>query len=374
MSWYSNKSASKRLKEYNQNISVEKKEIISQNIICGLHKRKFAATAIDEVIKANIDVKNNEKELKANYEDKIDEEILENEIEVLEGMGEESQNELQTIEGLLNYWTDDDAADVFLDVASVLSHEEENDDNQQENNIPLYSILEDSAIMAKEFCSYKLPNNNLDKLHPMTNFTIGEFARDISSVLQRNLISAKGEAEIFGVLHKHFSQIAKLPMNLSKKNKVYVSTIHKYSEPQCLFKSFDICRNSCCVFVGELSNNIECPKCYECRYLEKNNKTDSKTAALHLYYKPIIPLLHNLLSQPGFLSAVNYKYTYVNPNSNKNYKYTDISNGSNYKFHMNAMEENYKTKCNPKDNIISVPILFSEFYDGVQLHKKKVNF
>jgi hypothetical protein len=163
-------------------------------------------------------------------------------------------------------------------------------------------------------------------------------------------------------------------MNFSNRKKNYISTIHKYSEPQYLFKSFDVCRNSCCVFVGELSNNIDCPKCNEYRYLQNNNKTNSKTAALHLYYKPIIPLLHYLLSQPGFLIALNYEYTYVNPNSNKNYKYTDVFNGSNYKFHMNAMEENYKKNCNPNDNIINVPILFSEFYDGVQFHKKKVIF
>jgi hypothetical protein len=247
-------------------------------------------------------------------------------------------------EGL--WWNEDNnnAADAILDVSSVLSHDlEENVDDQQAiNNIPFYSILEDLENMVQDLAHYRLPTDNLEKLYPTTNLTKGEFARDIASVFKRNLISAKGEAEIFGVLHKHFSQIANLPMTFSTRKKVYVSTINKYSEPQYLFKSFDICRNSCCVFVGELSNSIQCPECNESRYLQNNNKTDSKTAALHLYYKPIIPLLLYLLSQPDFLIALNYKYVYENPNSDKDYKYTDISNGSNYILHMKSMEENYK--------------------------------
>ena len=261
-----------------------------------------------------------------------------------------------------------------IETASVPSQDDDDEDSNEHTVkpiIPLYSILEDAEFMVHFNSFFRLPDDNLANLYAGTNMTKGEFARDLAAVFKRNNILLKGESEIFSVLNKYFSQIANLPMKLSTRKKQYVSTLNDYSEPECSFKSYDICRKSCCVFVGALIESTECPECGESRYRSENSK--NKTAYKHLYYKPIIPLLHHLILQPGFIIPLNYKYQYKNPNSNKSYKYTDISDGENFKIHMKSMEENYKKKCNQKE-IISVPILLSEFYDGVIMNKRKVSF
>jgi hypothetical protein len=88
-----------------------------------------------------------------------------------------------------------------------------------------------------------------------------------------------------------------------------------------------------------------------------------------LYYRPIQQTLKELLSKPGFLMALNYKFIKA-----KDSNYEDVQDGINFKKHQNQMNKIYKRR---KENEIGlqlkkVNIFISQFYDGVQIYNNKV--
>jgi hypothetical protein len=127
------------------------------------------------------------------------------------------------------------------------------------------------------------------------------------------------------------------------------------------------------VFVEDLIDDNSCPHCNEERYINNDNEKHT-TAKCRINYKPIIPLLCLLISQPGFLLALNYKYQYGDNLQRNKFKFTDLSDGENYKKNLNEMKENFEAKYGDDNNdIINVMILLSMFYDGAQFSTFTVN-
>jgi hypothetical protein len=270
------------------------------------------------------------------------------------------------------------------EVSSV--HDDDDDNNidllEEIKNLQLndfiptkFSILEESLKLVDEMQSYKYPLDNLNLLHETSTFTKGEFARDTCAFIKRNNISPKAEAELFNLLRKYLVGFD-LPIKLTKKKKNYCSVLNDYSEPINTFKRYDICKNGCCIFVGDLIKHVQCPSCKQLRYRKNNTikKCQGQVAIKQLNYRPIIPLFCFLLAQPGFLAAINYSYKYGDDNTHNLYNYTDVCQGKNYKHNLKQMDANFKRKCDKLKNVINVPILLSEFYDGVQTSKKKVSY
>ncbi len=136
---------------------------------------------------------------------------------------------------------------------------------------------------------------------------------------------------------------------------------------------FEICPNFCISYVGDFSNLFTCPKCNENRY-SKCKKCRSITDCTHMYvrtplrrvwYRPLILLMHDLLETDNFYNAINYEC-----DSDKKYFRSDIRTGDNYKKHYKDMTKKFYDKNNP--DLIMVNLLISEFYDGIQLFKSKV--
>jgi hypothetical protein len=287
----------------------------------------------------------------------------------------------------LNFATDQEEKE---EIFSLHEEEDEEEENDEFYNIIIerykpaaFSIVTDSLEIVKHVETFKFPKDNLNLLHKGGEFLKGDFARDTNAFIKRNALSSKQEAEMFYLLKKYFKG-SDLPMELSKKKNNYISVLNDYSEPLNSFKRYDICKNGCCVFVGEVADAMICPICKEFRYRKNkqsvnnfnNNKNVTKgmIAYKQLNYRPIIPLFCFLLSQPGFLIAFNYEYVYGDYTTQNSYKYTDISQGIVYNQHLEEMKENFELKCKDDlQNIINIPILLSEFYDGVMISKRKVS-
>jgi hypothetical protein len=239
--------------------------------------------------------------------------------------------------------------------------------------IPAFSIVTDCEDILKSIVQFQLPADNLQKINPNddNSITKGDFAREFDSILKQNAISSSGETDLFNFMLKHFKQYD-LPVKLTRNKKMYESILKKYKEPGVEYKSYDICRDGCCVYVGMLSDAKECPICKNNRYRDTISGLE-KTAYKRLYYKPIIPLICLLLAQPGFLIALNYKYQFGSEKNRKDFKFTDISDGITYKKNLDAMNLNYNRKYSNRVDVINVPILFSEFFDGVQIRTTKVS-
>jgi hypothetical protein len=101
-----------------------------------------------------------------------------------------------------------------------------------------------------------------------------------------------------------------------------------------------------------------------------------------LYYRPIIPLICELLEFPDFVRALNYKYFKTPPPpppdgaDEDEFCYEDVSDGRNFKKHMNEMDENFiKNEEKYESTLIKINLLISQFYDGIQVfHKRYKSF
>jgi hypothetical protein len=238
-----------------------------------------------------------------------------------------------------------------------------------------FSIVEESLQMVNDMQGYKYPSDNFTPLQMGNEFLKGDFARATNDFIKRFGVPPKQEADLFYLLRKYLVGF-NLPINFTKAKKKYVSALNDYSEPLTTFKRYDICIRGCCVFVAENKDADKCPICNAYRYrINKSNNNNHinntiKTAFKQLNYRPIIPLFYFLLSQPGFIIAINYEYKYGDEYTHSTYKYTDVSQGRNYQHHLQEMNYNFREKYNQSTEIINVPLLLSEFYDGVMTTKK----
>jgi len=139
--------------------------------------------------------------------------------------------------------------------------------------------------------------------------------------------------------------------------------------------------------IGLSSSNLyHCTKCCLPRYtpctrpncINKpgrcfcNKKT--RVSTNRVYYKSILMTIVKLLSifAEGFIEAINCA-VYHPPNC----KYVDGTSGSTFKNAMREMKINFENRFgeairNKERMIISICLVLSFFYDGIQLYKSKV--
>jgi len=175
-------------------------------------------------------------------------------------------------------------------------------------------------------------------------------------------------------------------VSLSDKNAT--SALRDYTSHVTRWIKFDSCIDDCNVFVGHLGDQFYCPKndCHKPRFRPCSNshcKTKGTATCKHLlingtayktvYYRPLVPLLLDLVETKFFVTALNYQNDCIVADDDLFYK--DLSDGTVPPLHLKEMQanfENWKSK-DPinRAKVIAVNILISEFYDGGKLFDKK---
>ena len=89
-----------------------------------------------------------------------------------------------------------------------------------------------------------------------------------------------------------------------------------------------------------------------------------------MFYRPILPLVADLIATPHFLDALTYERSNIYGDE---HVYRDILDGSIPNKHLNEIDEQYSRCCNRySSKPTKVNILLSEFYDAGQLFKRKL--
>ena len=158
--------------------------------------------------------------------------------------------------------------------------------------------------------------------------------------------------------------------------------------PRCF--GFDQCVNDCYVYAGtENAEKFSCPDCGANRFQPCSRSTcvgHATTTCSHLlncdgvsqkklWYRPILMLIMDLVKTPHFLTALNYQRKRLVGDENF---YSDFLDGELPQRHLKEMREKFEQYSDSKStssahgsSIKCVTILFSEFYDGAQLFKRK---
>jgi len=225
-----------------------------------------------------------------------------------------------------------------------------------------------------------------------------DLAEIVRNICSSNNIGLKGEGDILSGIAECFKDCPnlKLPCSVNSKGKV-ISTIDKVLDSSSIdgIMEFDMCINGCTVYVGDSEDDVACQHCnigryYDCNKCAKDDICNhSKTSRRKLSYRCIIPIMVSFGMELAFRQCLNCKtYNYINSDDVKHI--ADISHASEYQNALLSMENEFKNhiargnqfinhsaddcveKLTIDDSTIHIPLLFSVFYDGIQLYKSKV--
>jgi hypothetical protein len=230
-------------------------------------------------------------------------------------------------------------------------------------------------------CKKKRRDNNDSnlKVSNEAEVTKEECALMFSSFFASENISEKTGVNLFIMLNKMLPTM-NWPINIINGN-TYLK-LEDYSGEDNRTLQFDACTNNCIVFVGCNKKSMTCPvckadrfstcpKCYKKKSYESCNHFYDRTAFSKIWYRPLTSLIPYLLSKNLFLKSINY----VGLNNNA-YLVSDVRTGTNYKRHYEEMCDIFNTKKNTIykniNGLVMVNLLLSEFYDGMQVYKSRI--
>jgi len=273
-----------------------------------------------------------------------------------------------------NLQLDDNIDDHNSDTAEDEWYENINDDSENCNvyekpkEYRSFNIVK-TAIKAYEETSGSNQDDDV-KLSDGCPYGMNKVVEKFQYFISSENLYDKTVANLFGLLSDILPNckwpIQKVENNITVK-------LEDYSIEDFRNLHFDICPNYCMTYVGDFSELFKCPKCEINRYTKckRCNKTDDckhrflRNPIRRVWYRPLILLVHDLLETENFLKAINYECE-----SDTKYYRSDIRTGSNYKKHYAEMCTKFDDK---NDNSLTmVNLLISEFYDGIQLFKTKV--
>jgi hypothetical protein len=230
--------------------------------------------------------------------------------------------------------------------------------------------------------SIRLLCNNDDsdsKLSNETEVTKKECAVMFSHFIASENISEKTSQNLFSLLSKLLPTVN---WPISQINGNTYLKLDDYAGLDSRTLQFDACTNNCIVYVGcniksikcQICNSdrfLTCPKCYKNKSYESCNHFYDRTPISRIWYRPLSSLIPFLLSKDFFLKSINY----IDLNYNT-YYVSDVRSSSNYIFHYQQMCNNFNIKKdttykNVKD-LVMVNLLLSEFYDGMQVYKSRI--
>ncbi len=213
---------------------------------------------------------------------------------------------------------------------------------------------------------------------------------EVSNMIRNFCVSAsvnkKNQSLLMGLLNT-LAPTVDWPLSKSIKNKEvnYESKIYDYIQTDYRTMSFQICpafNLNCTVFVDQYKDLHFCPDCKSPRFKvcsrcnkdqNCNHKIESRTPHQRIYYRSLYLLMYDILSNfsDSFINYLNYKCK-----DNENYKYSDVQTGQNFKKHMISMNEKFNEFQNSDSpnakKVKMINICLSEFYDGIQIRKTKI--
>ena len=357
----------------------------------------------------------------AEEEKNVDEDRQEEEENVNEDRQEEEENvdeDRQEDEETINN-------DLFLSQYEQFCNKDENiqqySSSTKESTVELQNPSFSMKCLSLYFADILQNHWNKDKIKE-TNFVfegsrvpVNSFARALSTVFENLNLPITSHKPIMNVIYNAIGDKVNLPVSILKKvnnnnhnedssndeksidsfetddlhaERVSINLKSFNSEPpRCV--GFDQCQHDCYVYAGSSSNsnNFNCPTCKTARFQPcsrsfcKGIGTEScehlltdGVALKKLWYRPILLLIMDLLSTQHFLTALNYDRKQIHGDS---LYYSDFMDGAVPTQQLKEMKLNFKTHMekNPTSSQTtkSVIILFSEFYDGVQLFKSRYN-
>ena len=267
-----------------------------------------------------------------------------------------------------------------------------------------------------QFYEKKITSNDFNRIRddktllsnePDNFITKGTFSRRLLQWFEENVVSQNGQRDLLNIMHNAFGRTINLPVKMMQQkptqnddknsnssvssiellNKSTVlSSIQEYDGAITRFFAFHQCLNDCTVFIGDNYRSFECPECKSLRFrpcVRLNCEKRGLPYCEHLlqidgvpfkqlFYRPIRLLILDLVRTEWFVKALKYKrkdfrqyYHYDNSTSENG-----IIADKNLQ-EMNNQFESWKKKDQRRLNYESVNILLSEFYDGVQLFKRR---
>ena len=233
----------------------------------------------------------------------------------------------------------------------------------------------------------------------------GIFARRLLQWFEENEITKKGQLNLLKLMHNAFGRTINLPVKTTMKHlpaqngdeisvgsedifnkSAVLSTIDDYDGSITRFLAFHQCVNDCTVFVGNNHRSFECPICQSPRFracVRINCENKGKSICEHLlqndgvpnkqlYYRPIRLLIMDLVRTEWFVKALNYK----RKDFRQYYKEDNSISENGIIADTNLQEmkdrfEAWKKEDSKRLDYEMVNILLSEFYDGVQLFKRR---
>jgi hypothetical protein len=230
-----------------------------------------------------------------------------------------------------------------------------------------FEILFESDLFRNNVTMKNRINNN--PIHSESTVSIEQFAFEFQQIMDGDKLKHSTIDKIFKLLKNSLPSINwPIRDNLRVNLMDYIHRDHRLLQ-------YDVCPNSshCCVFVGEYKKLQKCPicntvrfqKCTRCKVHECNH-VYKRTPFQRIWYRPILSLVHDLLKYESFISAINYEC-----NDYRNYYISDVSTGQNYQKNLIEMKHIYNSK-NYSSEVVMINLLISEFYDGIQLFKTRI--
>jgi hypothetical protein len=236
-------------------------------------------------------------------------------------------------------------------------------------------------------------NYENEQLFLGSKYTFNSLDDEITEFCSINNLTRNAESELWKTILKF------LPSNTildeAFRRRVAHGSDEKYMDYVFLFH---VCPElNCCVFIGNEALSFLCGKCGAARYTKckrcseigQCTHVNERIPRKRLIYNCLIPIILQLITQEGFLDALNYGfYRYSNrkfntSESNNEWNFIcDIKHSIAYSEAMQQIRSQYeqmKTASVISNNIvvdeetILVPLLFSVFYDGVQVFSTQVS-
>ncbi len=230
---------------------------------------------------------------------------------------------------------------------------------------------------ANEFYANKLKKNKVSNDQNVVVFsndcpyTLNEVVKKFKYLIASNNLNDEVVKNLFSLLSDILPNAA-WPIKKTENNIVHVKLEENDIEDYRTIH-IDICPNFCLSYAGNYKSLFSCAKCEAPRYskckvcsepLECEHRW-ARVSIRKVWYRPLLLLIHDLLESDHFLNAIKY-----NCESDTKYFRSDIRTGSNFKKHYAEMCQKFDAKNDC--SLIMVNLLISEFYDGIQLFKSKI--
>ena len=257
--------------------------------------------------------------------------------------------------------------------------------------VATFEINDVTRAQIEEF-TLRLQKSYLETLYGRgreSEFPIEEYTNDIRRAFHQLNITEAGKKLLLDKfclpLVNKIPEMAKVIQKSLSRNK---------KEEKLSFLRISVCPNDCTVYCGvELSKLDRCPICHvarfthcskmrcrtrpysQCRCRGYKDRIPHKS----FYYRPILPLIFQLLTTKHFasFSAYGLQQTVCNPHSESGaYTYTSTSSGKEAQKQMILMHNTFlqylETNGCADGDIVEISLLAADFFDGIQWNKTSV--